>query len=406
GFTIGATPPKIARKFKKASPFKKDINLNLVHVEEEPNSTKKKVSTKKTTRKQSTGVVLRDTHVETSSKRKEKVDVTRGKGMELLSEVALTEDAQFQEVRRKSMRDFHKTHPSGSVLQRSNLLSRMKELNDSDDDNTQSDNEKGSDSGQEIDKNESGFEFDQQENEEEVKDDDEEEDKFIKTPSNYTPTDDEDDTNFESRLMIILKEGADAEMINVQQGNENLEITLDQVIEDAHIHHEEPSSQITTLHTVPVTVISESSLVYTTTIHQSSPTLTHPLPLSTPTPPPTTKATNPLSTLSDFASVFQFNNKSKLWREQFLNSKRMILLKLKMVTESLEHAILAKESSQPQSSYDAAASLTEFELKKILIDKMDKSESYLAAHEHREFYDGLIKLYELDKTLFSTYDKV
>ncbi|GKB49573.1 hypothetical protein Tco_0900326 [Tanacetum coccineum] len=54
-----------------------------------------------------------------------------------------------------------------------------------------------------------------------------------------------------------------------------------------------------------------------------------------------------------------------------------------MVKESLEEAVLAKESSQPQSSYEAAATLTEFELKKILIDKMDKN-----------------------KTIFSTYDKV
>ncbi|GKC26100.1 hypothetical protein Tco_1033394 [Tanacetum coccineum] len=37
---------------------------------------------------------------------------------------------------------------------------------------------------------------------------------------------------------------------------------------------------------------------------------------------------------------------------------------------------------------------------------MDKSESYLAAPEHRECYDGLIKSFDLDKSLFSTYDKV
>nr|GEY25436.1 retrotransposon protein, putative, unclassified [Tanacetum cinerariifolium] len=65
----------------------------------------------------------------------------------------------------------------------------------------------------------------------------------------------------------------------------------------------------------------------------------------------------------------------------------------------------AYESSQPQSLYEAATSLIEFVLKKILIDKIDKSESYLAAPEHRECYEGLIKSYELDKTLFSTYDK-
>ncbi|GJW04765.1 hypothetical protein Tco_1563621 [Tanacetum coccineum] len=77
-----------------------------------------------------------------------------------------------------------------------------------------------------------------------------------------------------------------------------------------------------------------------------------------------------------------------------------------MVTESLEHDVLDKESSQPQSSYEAAASLTKSKLKKIIIDKIEKSQSYLIATEHRECYDGLIKSHELDISLFSTYDKV
>ncbi|GJR04451.1 hypothetical protein Tco_0527435 [Tanacetum coccineum] len=73
--------------------------------------------------------------------------------------------------------------------------------------------------------------------------------------------------------------------------------------------------------------------------------------------------------------------------------------------------ILSSETSlqsllNPQSLYEAAATLIEFELKKILIDKMDKSESYLAALEHRECYEGLIKSYDLKKTIFSTYSKV
>ncbi|GJT71824.1 hypothetical protein Tco_1031110 [Tanacetum coccineum] len=42
----------------------------------------------------------------------------------------------------------------------------------------------------------------------------------------------------------------------------------------------------------------------------------------------------------------------------------------------------------------------------ILIDKIDKSESYLEAPEHRNFYKGLKKSYDLDKTFFSTYGKV
>ncbi|GKA45306.1 hypothetical protein Tco_0738102 [Tanacetum coccineum] len=55
-----------------------------------------------------------------------------------------------------------------------------------------------------------------------------------------------------------------------------------------------------------------------------------------------------------------------------------------MVNESLEQAVLAKESYKPQSSYEAAATLIEFELKKILIDKMDKSKSYLTGVEKQE----------------------
>ncbi|GKA72167.1 hypothetical protein Tco_0778383 [Tanacetum coccineum] len=49
------------------------------------------------------------------------------------------------------------------------------------------------------------------------------------------------------------------------------------------------------------------------------------------------------------------------------------------INESLENIILAKSSSQPKSTYEAAASLTKFELKKILLDKIHKSKSYQAA---------------------------
>ncbi|GJU63842.1 hypothetical protein Tco_1245677 [Tanacetum coccineum] len=70
GYATGAVPPKMVQKFKKASPSKKDT-------------------------KPAAGVVIREAPVETKSKskEKEKVDVTCGKGIELLSKVALTEEA-------------------------------------------------------------------------------------------------------------------------------------------------------------------------------------------------------------------------------------------------------------------------------------------------------------------------
>ncbi|GJZ75277.1 hypothetical protein Tco_0639742 [Tanacetum coccineum] len=73
------------------------------------------------------------------------------------------------------------------------------------------------------------------------------------------------------------------------------------------------------------------------------------------------------------------------------------------INESLENVVLAKSSSQPKSTYEATKSLTEFELKKILLDKLEKSKSYRAAKEHRNLYEELVKSYQLEKDLFDSY---
>ncbi|GJV47008.1 hypothetical protein Tco_1437220 [Tanacetum coccineum] len=76
----------------------------------------------------------------------------------------------------------------------------------------------------------------------------------------------------------------------------------------------------------------------------------------------------------------------------------------KFIKESRNEVTLVKVSSQPHSTYEVASTLTEFELKKILIDKIEKSKSYLAAPDHRDCYDSLKKSYDLDKDFFFSYD--
>ncbi|GKF41339.1 hypothetical protein Tco_0124681, partial [Tanacetum coccineum] len=49
--------------------------------------------------------------------------------------------------------------------------------------------------------------------------------------------------------------------------------------------------------------------------------------------------------------------------------------------------------------------LTEFELKKILLEKIQKSKSYRGTQQHKELYDGLVKYYKLNKDLFESYGK-
>ncbi|GKE90993.1 hypothetical protein Tco_1572088, partial [Tanacetum coccineum] len=319
--------------------FKKHASPKLTTVPvspEEPTRKSKRVKrpAKKSNNAPTTGVVIRDTPVMSSSKKKEKVTIEKRKGIELLFEVALTEEVQFEEVRKKSMRDFHKTHPSGSGIvtsaAKSNLLSQIKELvlnqsegndqeSDSGDNNTQSDNEKGSDSEHETDENETGSESDQKENEEEITDKvegDEDEEMDYTTSQLYDDVDIRLNEPVDTDKGFVQEEGTDAEITNVQQRNENPEIS--QVIEDAHVtlstilqktevpvtssshssnlaskflkfsniphtdakivslmdlhvHHEVPNHQTPTLLTVTVSVITDSSPVYSTVIPQSLP---------------------------------------------------------------------------------------------------------------------------------------
>ncbi|GKF75630.1 hypothetical protein Tco_0225074, partial [Tanacetum coccineum] len=90
---------------------------------------------------------------------------------------------------------------------------------------------------------------------------------------------------------------------------------------DVHVHHEVPRTEAPTLLSVPVFVIPESSPVFTN-ISQSSHIFT-PTPIqATHTPPPIIETANPLSTLSDFASVFQFNNRIAALEKKVVKLKK------------------------------------------------------------------------------------
>ncbi|GJT80985.1 hypothetical protein Tco_1055327 [Tanacetum coccineum] len=82
---------------------------------EEPTGKSKRVKrhVKKSTKAPTRGVVIRETFEMPLSKKKEKMTLEKRKGIDLLSEVALTEEAQYEDARQKSLRDFHKTHLSG-----------------------------------------------------------------------------------------------------------------------------------------------------------------------------------------------------------------------------------------------------------------------------------------------------
>ncbi|GKC36084.1 hypothetical protein Tco_1048468 [Tanacetum coccineum] len=78
----------------------------------------------------------------------------------------------------------------------------------------------------------------------------------------------------------------------------------------------------------------------------------------------------------------------------------------KYVTESIGAEVLARSSNQPQTSYAVAASLSEFELKKILIDKIEENKSMNKPDIQKNLYNTLIESYNSDKDLFASYGDV
>ncbi|GJS78487.1 hypothetical protein Tco_0728368 [Tanacetum coccineum] len=195
----------------------KTTGLDKLLSTEEPTGKSKRVKRpkKKSTKAPARGVVIRETFEMPLSKKKEKVDVTRGKGIELLSEVALAKDAQFEEVKRKSIRDFHKTHPSGSgtITKTAPSATKIKP----------SVTNKGTgvkpgvpDVTEEV--------SSEKENEEDDVDEEEVKDEIVKTPSN--DSDDEDET------LITDKAAGDED--------EEMDYTTSQLYDDVDIRLNEP----------------------------------------------------------------------------------------------------------------------------------------------------------------------
>ncbi|GJR11385.1 hypothetical protein Tco_0794037 [Tanacetum coccineum] len=113
GFATREVSPKKVRKFKKiASPTKKLSPVLEEELTKKPKRAKK--PTKKCTYMPTTGVVIRDTPGVSVSKKKAPTKVDKGKGMYLLSDVALLKVAQLKKVLKKSKQDTHMLHASGS----------------------------------------------------------------------------------------------------------------------------------------------------------------------------------------------------------------------------------------------------------------------------------------------------
>nr|GEW54704.1 hypothetical protein [Tanacetum cinerariifolium] len=149
--------------------------------------------------------------------------------------------------------------------------------------------------------------------------------------------------------------------------------------------------------------------------------------------PPTQIPSLDLQSLPTFALVFLFEDRVKSLEDNFSNIpgivnqymhqqmleaireavktqvKAQVTRILPRIEESvnaqLEAKVLTRSSHSSRTSYAVAADLSEMELKKILIDKMEGNKSIQRSDEQRNLYKALFEAYDADKTILESYEE-
>ncbi|GJS92200.1 hypothetical protein Tco_0774836, partial [Tanacetum coccineum] len=94
-------------------------------------------------------------------------------------------------------------------------------------------------------------------------------------------------------------------------------------------------------------------------------------------------------------------------KEQVKSQVLKILPKIeKTVNEQLKAEVMSHSSTESKTSLAIAANLSELELKKIRIDKMESNKSIHRSDEQKNLYKALVEAYESDKLILDTYGEV
>ncbi|GKA43960.1 hypothetical protein Tco_0736684 [Tanacetum coccineum] len=345
---------------------------------------------------------------------------------ETLSEVALTEEEQMRTVTKRSLTKLHSSHASGSGADEGTCVKPgVLDQNDSDNDGDDFVHPKFS-THDEEDKEEDSFDPRVQTPSHVESTDDENSDKEIQGANVEGDKLDEEETNKEDEENELYKdvnvnlEGRDIEMTDAQQTNSS-SMSSGFI---SNMLNPSPNTGIdsifnlntksTSLVDVSVTTIIEPPLLFATTLPPPPTPLIKNL-QQTPVPTPATVPSSSLQDLPNFDSLFKFHHRLKTLEDDFSEFKQTnpfveavssipgivdayiankmneavktadqvkeqvkaqvskILPRIeKDANEQLEAKVLTHSSNESKTSHAIAANLSKLELKKILIDKMER----------------------------------
>nr|GEV02161.1 retrovirus-related Pol polyprotein from transposon TNT 1-94 [Tanacetum cinerariifolium] len=290
---------------------------------------------------------------------------SKARGLTVLSEVALTKAEQMKLATKRSLTQTHISYASGS----------------------------GADEGTDNDSDD--FVHPKFSTHDEEDKDEESFDPIVQTPSQFKNTDHEDNDE-DSDRMNVEGEKLDDEGANKEDEANELYRRQQQSLS---VLSRFVSNMLNPSPDIGIDSIFESTL----RVDVSVTTTAEPLLLSAATLPPPS-----ILIISHMQQTPAPSPINKIIKEQVKEQVKVQVSKIlpkikKTVNEQLEAEVLTHSSNSSKTSHAVAADLSELELKKILIDKMESNKSIHRSNEQKNLYKALVDAYECNKLILDTY---
>nr|GEW05956.1 hypothetical protein [Tanacetum cinerariifolium] len=359
----------------------------------EPPKTKANVK-KKQARSDQAPKAPQGKRLKTSAKAAKPVKTSKAKGLTVLSKVTLIEAKQMKLATKRSLIQIHSSHTSGSGVDEGTGDERQDE-EDSFDPRVQKPSHVET--------------TDDEDNSKEIQDVNVEGDKLDEEETNEKDEGNELYRDVDGQeYSSSMSSGFVSNMINP-----SLDTGVDSIFN--------LNTESTLLVDVLVTTIAEPPLLSATTLPPPpTPLIIHLQQTSVPTPEIVPSSS--LQDLPNFGSLFRFDHRLKTLENNFSEFKQTnqfveavssipgivySYLANKMneptINEQLKAEVMTCPSNESKTSHAVAANLSELELKKILIDKIESNKSIHLSNEQKNFYKALVEAYEIDKLILDTY---
>nr|GEX23503.1 hypothetical protein [Tanacetum cinerariifolium] len=290
----------------------------------------------------------------TSTKGKQPAKASKAKSLTVLSGVAMTETEQLKLATKRSLQQTHISQASGLGADEGTDYDDVDEGSDNQDDDDAQDND--DDNQDDDDQDEGDDDDDQDEGNDDDQDSNKECEEFIHPKEEGQ--DEEDDEDELYRDVNINLEGRVVQMADVHTTQE---------FKDTHVTLTPDPTTVAPL-TLFAPTLTPSTIATISTVPQ------------VPTPPTTALSTLLLRDEAQAENEKFLNNLEeniqKIVKEQVKEQVKVQVSKIlwkikKTVNEQLEAEVLTRSSNSSKTSYAVAADLSEMELKKILIEKME-----------------------------------